>query len=1103
MNLKEENRSDTSLVVGSLRVLGETKGGSFTQFRQTIDELRNAVVAVGRDLTDFYRDIIADGSITPTEKQTLKRELEVIRVEVEVTKQAAFESGAQPTDELIIDYQAAFEALNDYMLDNHIFANMSEVSTITDRNAFIALWEQYNTAFQNLQYAIQNNILESITNGSSSSPDPSMPIVSAAAGQDGINLLCTQQGSGLGNIIETYTFFLSKDSGDHWTQYQSPSLDYFYMFDRSVDGYPEASDLSSWRAKVKTTNRYSKESVFSDTVFIDVSTYGTWIPTAPTQVAAQAEQFGLSLTWHAEQPLNLYGSVEYLPVVTYNTADRAGLDPTAELSYFYRFNRSLDGYPEKQSTSIPSNMVSPPNPPRLNLYSVSIKAVNVLVPNQLPVTSATVSVNDTGYGTWIPPIPTCSLTTGGRTIQIITSGMGQYGAAGTEFQVNKAAPTSDLTWYAPAFPDIVTAQNNVSSWKGASGGTVWEKGGQLNQIMPLEGQDISIPVNTTYQYRMRAVTVGEDGAVLYQGEWSAIRTALATATSPLDIAANAIGTAQLKTGAITHDKIAAHEIYTENLNVTARNIINPFLEGTAEGWWQATSLTTPVPASRVVEVSGVGKALSVNSGQDVASDAFIVAPDDLFEIKFGVSKSASDTTGLRLLAYGENGSLSVVRYRWNTATNQWELYNSSTASGYFNEMSATHSGVKYWTTYLFGQSVDIGQVPGPAFTDTTYYVFAVKLQSTTPLKMRIRAESNATAYLIRPQIYRVGDGKVIANSIVAKEAITAMLKTGIIYGDDNHVLSLMDGATKPGTTQQIPKGTFLLGAKDDTSSGASYMRRWYENGIWNFALRVASFVVSSIGSKVYGTFEVLIDSISRFFIDASTAYIRGTDGVNKVTVDNSDIQLKRRVCIEPVGNSGQWDQGLRIKGASGAWVVFCMGSTSLSGSVDSQWDFCRNPNNNLVICHNASGEEDGLTLYKNGANPTWKSQPLFKAGDSLSASSGTFSGSVAMNSSLTVSGEATLRNITESGSNNGYTDTFRNYEYHYGTVNNQGVVYNYSTSYFHSTADFNSTEYHRSTEYHYGPEYHDGAVNIRNGTLYVKNWMITGNSSRLTFTAPS
>jgi hypothetical protein len=189
----------------------------------------------------------------------------------------------------------------------------------------------------------------------------------------------------------------------------------------------------------------------------------------------------------------------------------------------------------------------------LGNYTVQIQAVNAEVPNQSPKASTTIKPVETSYGTWLPPEPVLALTSAGRTITIIPRPFSHYGAAGVEYQINKAAPTADLTWYAPAFPDIVAAQSNEAAWKATAGGVAYEPGGQLTQMLPLQGQASGIPVNTTYQYRARAVTAGVTGAILYQGAWSQTHTGLATASSAKDIAANAVNTAQLNQSAVTGD----------------------------------------------------------------------------------------------------------------------------------------------------------------------------------------------------------------------------------------------------------------------------------------------------------------------------------------------------------------------------------------------------------------------------------------------------------------------------------------------------------------------------------------------------------------------
>ena len=95
-------------------------------------------------------------------------------------------------------------------------------------------------------------------------------------------------------------------------------------------------------------------------------------------------------------------------------------------------------------------------------------------------------------------------------------------------------------------------------------------------------------------------------------------------------------------------------------------------------------------------------------------------------------------------------------------------------------------------------------------------------------------------------MYQVGAGKIVAQQIDVKNLSAMSSKLGEIQGDTADYKLVM------GSGGSAEEGTFLLGATDDES----YLRRWKENGIWKMALKLASFIVDAVSSKVLGKFEV-------------------------------------------------------------------------------------------------------------------------------------------------------------------------------------------------------------------------------------------------------
>jgi hypothetical protein len=320
------------------------------------------------------------------------------------------------------------------------------------------------------------------------------------------------------------------------------------------------------------------------------------------------------------------------------------------------------------------------------------------------------------------------------------------------------------------------------------------------------------------------------------------------------IEAEAVITEKIKAGAVTGEKIEAGTIHAENLNVTARNIVNPFTEGTAEGW--QTNGT-------VVNVEGLGYVLKLSqaSGKDFLSDPFTVLPEDIYTFEFGLEsliELSSIYLGLYIgLTVGQLFNIRIYNFNdkeWSGAT--------TTENAYFVYEFISQSR-KYFTTYILGSQVDIRDVPAPLYTDNAYGIVCIQLTG-NDTTCRIRSGYNsgqpadAAWYLIRPQVYRIGASKVIAENILVRDLSAISGTFGKIKDD-----KIYAGTTATDNFWDMTGGEFRVGnnlAYEDPSHNgnddpqAEYLHYVPGQG---FFQKIKNFIVSSVASFLWGTFSVL------------------------------------------------------------------------------------------------------------------------------------------------------------------------------------------------------------------------------------------------------
>lgn len=155
---RQDNRSDTDLVVHSLTVMGSMKGAGIRAIRDSVRMLQNAQTTLAEKTRDYWTAIASDSVITPDEKKTLWKEWKVLVQEYADLVQSAEEEHqiSQVADPLIA-YKAAYLALYTLVVTKlKLFDNMRQNTPLSDRTAFIAAYTDYFAARDALRNAIRD-----------------------------------------------------------------------------------------------------------------------------------------------------------------------------------------------------------------------------------------------------------------------------------------------------------------------------------------------------------------------------------------------------------------------------------------------------------------------------------------------------------------------------------------------------------------------------------------------------------------------------------------------------------------------------------------------------------------------------------------------------------------------------------------------------------------------------------------------------------------------------------------------------------------------------------------------------------------------------------
>lgn len=211
-------------------------------------------------------------------------------------------------------------------------------------------------------------------------PPPDKPVdVTTRADGAAITIQWRKFSNEAKNNISRYEVIIDRGNGST-TLASTTMQELTYAFHRPTDGYPEAADLAEWRVRVKAVNIYGKESTWSDEAAIDTSGYLTWQVEAP-RARAKAERDWIDWSW-PETNKDVYGTIVY----DLMAGDRV-LATASTNAYRYRFDRQLDGYPEKA---------------HLLAMGLKVRARNDATSAEYRLEALDIDLND--YKTWLPQV---------------------------------------------------------------------------------------------------------------------------------------------------------------------------------------------------------------------------------------------------------------------------------------------------------------------------------------------------------------------------------------------------------------------------------------------------------------------------------------------------------------------------------------------------------------------------------------------------------------------------------------------------------------------------------------------------------------------------
>jgi hypothetical protein len=310
----------------------------------------------------------------------------------------------------------------------------------------------------------------------------------------------------------------------------------------------------------------------------------------------------------------------------------------------------------------------------------------------------------------------------------------------------------------------------------------------------------------------------------------------------------------------------------EKLNVLAKNIINPLTSENEGGTANPDGSRTPEGWTgniRLIDDAAYGRCgrfqKSGSAAYSSCSTTIAISPEETLEFKMTLHPIHTADASRGLAVFVANAA-AVNAISWDGGNKRW----SESAA---NNNNAFISGYKdaddfSFTTYVIGGKVDVADVPAPKSSGATYPK-CVRIKSgvqSVPLLFDEDSEDDCGWLIVRPQLHRIGDGRITAQNILAKDlsAISADL------GDINAGLLFSSGKNQSShDTEELANffdldtGEFRVGSgrSGETPAGEPADpadAHWYLHAIPGMGLfmKITNFVITALSSIIRGAFKI-------------------------------------------------------------------------------------------------------------------------------------------------------------------------------------------------------------------------------------------------------
>ena len=139
----EQNMADKDLVVHSIKVLTDIKGGGITEIKRGVEQISQKSELYQKQQEQYWSSLSDDGIIKAFEKVYIKREMENIRQSY-AALYAQAEASELVNTPYFADYRRTYEALRTYIYESlKLFDDMSSETIIEDRDAFNSYFASY------------------------------------------------------------------------------------------------------------------------------------------------------------------------------------------------------------------------------------------------------------------------------------------------------------------------------------------------------------------------------------------------------------------------------------------------------------------------------------------------------------------------------------------------------------------------------------------------------------------------------------------------------------------------------------------------------------------------------------------------------------------------------------------------------------------------------------------------------------------------------------------------------------------------------------------------------------------------------------------------